>query len=456
MSERSAKIEKLFWIFLFISPLMDLINGIRMYLAAGGIGGMLSTLNLQELPGLGPSLIVRILFLALMLVFLFLRKTFRGFWPFLLIALCWGATLLCELRSGAAVDWKADWLYMARFCYCLLVLLSYSILLENRRGDMALKRSIDRILCAGQGLLALGVVLPFLFGAGFYTYADPLGYRGCRGFFYAGNDITASLLLLMPLTLCEYIAPRAEDSAKRLSVLCALSAVTLAAMLLIGTKTSFVAIAVIWLAFLCYAVCRAFAARETAPLLRLLAALAATVLVLLLLKWLGRADPFETIFGSIRGVEQYTDIVDIENGRGVETILLSGRTGTLRQAWAEFVARLPLSALFGIGRGTQSKIIEMDLFEVLLYYGLCGAASMLWIYVKKGLSLLLALLRARALPALAGLLSLGLCAGYLLLAGHVLFSTTAGFFFSFVMAYALTFLTEERAMPPKKAGSDAP
>ena len=78
---------------------------------------------------------------------------------------------------------------------------------------------------------------------------------------------------------------------------------------------------------------------------------------------------------------------------------------------------------------------------------------MLWIYVKNGFSLLFSLLRSRALPALAGLLSLGLGAGYLLLAGHVLFSVTAGFFFSFVMAYARTFLAEERAAPPKKAGT---
>ena len=443
MADNAKNTERVFLLFLFLSPLLDLVNGIGAYLAAGGTGGMLSTLDLPAQSGAGPSMIVRLLFLALMLFYLLRNREFRALRCIPFIAACWAATALTEHFTAPAVSWTEEVQYMARFGYSLLVLLSYGALLRERRGDAALQKRINAILCASQGLLALGVVLPFLFGMGFYTYADPLGYRGCRGFFYAGNDVTAALLLLTPLTLCELLERFREMGALRSALFVLSNAASFAAMLLVGTKTSFVAAAVIALACLVFCVCRALGKRRDAkPLLRLLLVLAAVLALLALLYLVGRADPFAAIRGSIGGVEQYVEVVDMENGLGVETVLFSGRTATLREAFAQFRARLPLSALFGIGRGSQSHIIEMDVFEVLFYYGVLGAAAMLWPYLRRGLPLIPALLRRWSLSALAGLLSLGLAAAYLVLAGHVLFSVTSGFFFAFVIVYASSFLCE--------------
>ncbi len=427
----------LFLLFLFISPLLDLVNGIRMYLLCGGRGGMLSSLDLVALPPLGPSMVVRLLFLAAMLVWLLLKKEYRALIALAAVGVCGAATMLLERRAGGA-DLRAEAQYVVRYCYCLTVLTTYGALFRPHGAGGDPKRRVDAILCAAQGLLALGVVLPFLFGMGFYTYADPLGYRGCRGFFYAGNDITAALLLMTPLTLAVWLGR--EDASVPRPLFCAVNAVSLCAMLIIGTKTSFLAVSAIFLAFLVYGVARALARKQAGALLRLLALLLAAFLVLLAMRALGRIDTFGTILRSIRGVEDYVDLVDMENGRGLETILLSGRTATLRSAWADFRARLPLSALFGIGRGTQEHIIEMDLFEVLLYYGVCGAAAMLWLYLREGFALLLRLLRRIDARSLAGLLALVLGAGYMAAAGHVLFSVTAGFFFSFVIVYARAFL----------------
>ena len=433
----------LFWLFLLISPLMDLINGIRMYLLSGGSGGMLSSLDLAVLPPLGPSMVVRLLFLAAMLTYLLLQKDFRPLIVLVAVGVCAAVTALLEQNSGEA-DLQAEVQYVVRYCYCLLVLLTYSAVFRTKWTDGNPKQRVDAILCAAQGLLALGVLLPFLFGMGFYTYADPLGYRGCRGFFYAGNDITAALLLLTPLTLAVWIERSGSASAALRTASGAVNALSLCAMLIIGTKTSFLAVCAIYLAYLVFGVVRGAGRRQWDLLLRVLALLVCTLLLLLLFRLVGKLDPFQTILRSIRSVEDYMDLVDMEHGRGVETILLSGRTATLRSAWADFTVRLPLSAFFGIGRRSQLRIIEMDLFEVLLYYGLCGAVAMLWLYVKNGLSLLRSLLRAVNARTLAGLLALGLGAGYMAAAGHVLFSVTSGFFFSFVIVYARAFLCGEQ------------
>ena len=73
LSQQRKAAGTLFWLFLFISPLLDLINGIRMYLLSGGSGGMLSSLDVVALPRLGPSMVVRVLFLAAMLIWLLLN-----------------------------------------------------------------------------------------------------------------------------------------------------------------------------------------------------------------------------------------------------------------------------------------------------------------------------------------------------------------------------------------------
>ena len=55
-------------------------------------------------------------------------------------------------------------------------------------------------------------------------------------------------------------------------------------------------------------------------------------------------------------------------------------------------------------------------------------------------SAVFALLRKFSVRSLAGLLARVLGAGYMAAAGHVLFSVTAGYFFSFVIVYARAFL----------------
>ena len=85
----------------------------------------------------------------------------------------------------------------------------------------------------------------------------------------------------------------------------------------------------------------------------------------------------------------------------------------------------------------------MDPVEVLVYYGLLGALTMLWLYVLQGVRVILDLFRAFRLEALACAVSLGLCASYCVLAGHVLFSVTAGFYFAFMLAYARAFCSKD-------------
>ncbi|MBR5491057.1 MAG: hypothetical protein IKV79_07300, partial [Oscillospiraceae bacterium] len=70
------------------------------------------------------------------------------------------------------------------------------------------------------------------------------------------------------------------------------------------------------------------------------------------------------------------------------------------------------------------------------YYGLLGTISMLWLYLKQGVKVIKGLFECFSLRNLACCVALALCVGFLFLAGHVLFSVTAGFYFAFFIVYA--------------------
>ena len=132
---------------------------------------------------------------------------------------------------------------------------------------------------------------------------------------------------------------------------------------------------------------------------------------------------------SVAATEQYAE------QSGAELVVFNGRLHFLRVSWADFREALPLSIFVGTGRAMHEKIIEMDIVEVGVYYGVFGLVTMLWLYLSQGVKVVIDLFRCFSLRNLACCLALGLCVGFLVLAGHMLFSVTAGFYFAFMLGY---------------------
>lgn len=433
-AKTKALCERAFWLMLVASPLLDLLNGIYTYLRAGGRGGMLSTLDLTEGGGISPSLAVRLAFMLLMLAYLLLIRHKKAILMFLAIGCTWALTFAFALIREGEISVFKEIEYIIRFCYCLMCLVMAERAMKEYSGRLELKELIDRLLCVASLTAAVGVLLPFILDMGFYTYADPLGYRGSRGFYYAGNDITVVMMLILPLMLCAWMEaekPRLWDCLKAASV-----ALSVVALLLIGTKTAFVALGVIGGVMFVYALIELFRKKNFAMLMRFAAAGVLAWAVFWLIS-LTDADPTSTVKGTVAATGQYIEKADAQQ------VVLSGRTTYLIMAWHDFLEALPLSALVGVGRAGQYKIIEMDIFEVLLYYGVLGAVTMLWLYLSQGLKVVADFFRAFSLRNLACCLALGLCVGFLVLAGHVLFSVTAGFYFAFMLCYTRLICSRE-------------
>ena len=66
-------------------------------------------------------------------------------------------------------------------------------------------------------------------------------------------------------------------------------------------------------------------------------------------------SPLETIWKSFTVTQQLAEKEDLE------TAVLSGRTTTLDIVIEQFKNGMPLTAIVGIGRGSQEKIIEMTI-----------------------------------------------------------------------------------------------
>ena len=79
---------------------------------------------------------------------------------------------------------------------------------------------------------------------------------------------------------------------------------------------------------------------------------------------------------------------------------------------------------------------------MLFYYGAFGFAVMLWLFIRLGIEFFRSFAKKYDIMAFALFLSLGLCVGYLIIAGHVLFSVTSGFYFCFTVIYSRVWFAE--------------
>lgn len=429
MSKQAEKLEKFFWFYLILNPILDIVSGI--YIQFVTHGDVYSSASIAPIT---PSLVVRMLVLLVMIGYILLIRDWRSVKIAIPMGVAWALSVVSEFITFGEISIFIDVQYFARFAYNVAVFFVYCRMME--RSGMPREQVIEKIhrfIIISLFLLTVVIVVPYIFGAGHYTYADRFGYRGFRGFYYSGNDITGALMILFPIGSCYFLSiPKREMDRKRMLLLGLPLAMTLLSMLMIGTKTAFLAIGVSIAGLLIYALVRFFhkdceALKRFACVAVLLIALYAVISALSVL--VSGISIGQTLEGTIQGFRD-------SNNESAETLFFSGRLNKLAPAWDDYTSGGLLTWLFGVGRGSQVETIEMDLCETLIYYGLFGFVAMLWLFFKEGVCFIGRFFRNFSVLGLGAFLSLGLCVGYLTIAGHVLFTVTSGFYFAVTLAYA--------------------
>ena len=456
-NQLTKTLEKIFWIYLFVNPVLDIVNGL--FISTILNVGILDVEFVTTL-GVTPSLVIRMVFLLVFVLYILAVRDRTSILTAIPIGLAWVLSILSEYRWTGTVSFFIDAQYMARFCFNIVILMVYTRVFARRWGydGKDLLNSLDNLITYTLILLSLSILIPAIFGLGYNTYADRLGYRGNRGFFYAGNDVTAIMALLLPLSIVKVLRGREESSEMngkpRFLFWPALAAALSAnAMLMIGSKTAFIALVFDFLAIFIFALVSKLRGKSQFMLkdyLRFFALFLAIFLVLNLISCFqvrsqlakeGELEPFRLSdifkYGTLQAILESANATElIAENEGLENAMFNGRHIKLAEQFAQFRSGGLLVWLFGLGRGSQKVIIEMDLFEVLFYYGAFSFAVMLWLFIRLGIEFFKSFAKKYDIMAFALFLSLGLCVGYLIIAGHVLFSVTSGFYFCFTVIYS--------------------
>jgi len=439
----NRNIEKFFFLYLILTPILDIFGGAYIHVGSRIVGENLSSL-------ITPTLIVRMMILLLFVFYILSLRDKKSILTILPIGVAWLATVAGEFLFAPTFSLFAEMQYMAKYVYNISVLLVYWRLFTRcslNREQML--NWLNWYISLSLLILSLSIHIPYILGLGYSTYADRFGYFGARGFFYSGNDITAVLMMLIPIALINYarLAPLCPDCRMRFHDLLpqdkerrrhlfylAAPATALTALFSIATKTAFIAFGVTMVVLGIY-----FwrTAKEGGDKTQWQAYIRVIVAFVALFAFL-------SLFGLLRDLaETLRRLRMIFLIQAPEDIMLSGRVEKLLLAFKAWLAGGPFTWVFGIGRGTQRYIIEMDVFEVLCYYGLAGALAMLWLYLKLGINILKRFIpRRREDYALAAFISVGLTAAYAVMAGHVLFSVTSGFYFVFMLLYSYLYYAQ--------------
>jgi hypothetical protein len=430
VSKNVKRLEGFFWLYLILNPILDIISGMYIRYITGG-----DVYSSASIAPVTPSLIIRMAVLLVMVAYIFIIRDWKSVKIAVPMGIAWALSVLSEFITCGEISIFIDIQYFARFAYNIAVFFVYCRLME--RAGMTRKqviRKFHQYVMISLFLLTVMIVIPFIFGVGYATYGDRFGFRGFRGFYYSGNDITAALMILFPIGTCYLLdLPRNGLKGKQYLLYALPLAMTLLSMLLIGTKTAFLAVGISGIALIIYAMVRFFK-KDQEPFKRVACVI---LLFIFLYAAISAASQLvrgtsvgKTIEESLRGVEMAAN----EDPNG--TLLWNGRMDKLIPAWEDYREGGILSWIFGVGRGSQLETIEMDICETLIYYGIFGLIAMLWLYMKEGISFIVRFFHRFTVLGFGAFLSLGLCVAYLTLAGHVLFTVTSGFYFAITLAYA--------------------
>lgn len=433
--------EKILVIYIILNPLIDLFTGLYLREVVGATELDVYTASFASTP----SLIIRMLMLVIFALYLLVSKDRLAISTLVLMGLAFCASVGVLLLTGAKLSLGTDIKYFVKYAYNIVMFFAYMGLIRSMCKDKAefMKKAftVIRYTCI---VCALGIIIPYIFSLGYYTYADRMGMRGCRGYFYSGNDITAVFTLLLPICAAGFISSEKPMLSRDSLVSVFATAITVIALLLIGSKTAFIAAIGTCALLLLYTLVRFAVKHGKDYLIRMLFLLLVIVVFFLLLALI---VGFDRITDDVM-LSFYTPTILAEQ-ENVEVAVLSGRSDKLAAQLAMYKDGGVITWLFGIGRSIVQNIIEMDVFEVIVYYGIVGAAAMLWIYVWLAVSFFKSLFRRFNIVSFALLIALGMCAGYLILAGHVLFSVTSGQYFVFVIAFSRLYFAKsaEEAQP---------
>lgn len=351
------KISKLFYIFLLMQPLIDLVTSI---------------MTKYEVGFISLGVILRGLFILVMVIYLLFfcntkYKKMSIFYVFLLgiFGILYFITKPELLMNRAFL--LGEVIYLFKYMY--FVLLFITLLNFYFQYHLDYKKIIN-IFLIDLGMYVFLILIPYITHTSFASYETYKG-EGIVGWFYAANDISNIFILLFPFII--YSLDKKITWWKVLFIL-----LVMFSTLLIGTKVAYFGFILTILMTLFYYLF--YIKKKWKEALILLSVLVITIVsgngsyVMKNIK--NRVDKYNEYQET--GTNKEKDIVVQDDDTFSSIVLLSSRDRLLRQTYDIYKTRSLKEKVFGIGFSNREsindekieKLVEMDFFDVLFHCGI--------------------------------------------------------------------------------------
>lgn len=219
------------------------------------------------------------------------------------------------------------------------------------------------------------IIIPYFLGIGYSVsefYKEKIGYLGL---FYGGNEISAILICLLPISLKTL-----KDKNQIIKIIFIIE--LFMCTYLIGTKTLMLGVLIVFMYFFILYLKNNF--NKFSKLKKFFMITIPSILLILLVIIL----PFTPMFKNIITAAKFfkVDSNNLFSMYGLNKIVFSGRLGFLEKINDIFINSSILSIFMGIGKTTllSVKLIEIDILDIFYSIGIIG--FVIWLlYMIKGM-----------------------------------------------------------------------
>ena len=215
------------------------------------------------------------------------------------------------------------------------------------------------------------LVIPYFIGVGFNTYSGLDGKSSYLSFFVDGNELSALLLLLLPLSI-SYLLQN-----KYYSYLIAFLLLHIIAALIIGTKVLLLGTFIVILYFAVKIIKGMESKKRNLFIVGIISFVVLGIIAL----------PFTPVYKNLAVSLEYYNvngITDIFKMKFIDNIIFSKRLSFAKDIFSSFNNSI-LNILFGVGRSfiILIKDVEIDLLDIVFSIGFVGLILYIYSFKRK-------------------------------------------------------------------------
>ncbi|TPV45828.1 O-antigen ligase family protein [Bacillus dicomae] len=442
-------------LFIVFQPILDLLTSFSIYV-----------LHMSATVGI----VVRFAFMLLALGYLFLHHKQQGAKKYILYLCLFGIVLAIGLVNNlmvkSPVSFGEEVKFILKSVYPIVLLFGYIIALkELKNNDYVFHKIITYFLYATL-ILSISLIAAMVTGTDFQSY--PHSKIGSRGWFFAGNDLSAIFAIMFPIVVLYSVHKTTSFSKFYYWIPTVLA---MYASIMVGTKVGYGAIVAtlgvaLLFSFIQYMMNRKKEGKGFIHLVN-------TVVAAVVLGGLLVLTPHTPIAKNMsihlqmyeykKSVQEEKDreegkvIKEEEHKQGeltdseMKSLIYSDRDKFLK-VYKQYYKEAPLSQkLFGMGYAgnytTKMKLVEMDFYDLFFAFGIVGFLMYLLPLLYFGIKIFIRIITnfqklfsvKHMLLASTLVLSLGI--GFM--SGHVLTAPAVSIFFVVILAYLIVDLEIE-------------